>query len=128
MDKFVEECRDEITPDTVIIAHGSNLHAICYAYHRNDLYVIFPGELTYGLTCKEAEEKDRIRNQSVREIPKLLNDNPGKKVVMFFPANRYYDHYNRHKFHLPPAISIRKSIPSDPEDKHADGQVMVQFQ
>ena len=128
MDKFLEECRDEITPDTVIIAHGSNMHAICYAYHRNDLYVIFPGELTYGLTCKEAEEKDRIRNQSVREIPKLLNDNPGKKVVMFFPANRYYDHYNRHKFHLPPAISIRKSIPSDPEDKHADGQVMVQFQ
>ncbi|MBR2963266.1 MAG: phospholipid carrier-dependent glycosyltransferase, partial [Lentisphaeria bacterium] len=32
MDEFLDECRDEITPDTIIIAHGSNLHAICFAY------------------------------------------------------------------------------------------------
>lgn len=128
MDKFMEECRDEITPDTLIIAHNSNMHAICYAYHRNDLYVIFPGELTYGLTCKEAEEKDKKRNQAVGKIPELLAENPGKKVVMFFPANRYYDHYNRHGFHLPPALFVKKSIPSDPESKKASGQVLVRFQ
>ena len=128
MDRFLEECRDEITPDTLIIAHGSNVHAVCFAYHRNDVYVIFPGELTYGLTCKEAEEKDTIRNQSVRKIPELLAANPGKKVVMIFPADRYYDHYNRQGFHLPPALSVRKSIPSDPESKQANGQVLVRFQ
>ena len=126
MDKFLEECRDEITSETLVIAHGSNLHAVCYAYHRNDLYVIFPGELTYGLTCKEAEEKDRIRNQAYTKVDKLLEANPGKKVVMFFPADRYYQHNANKAF--PPALSVRKSIPSDPEDKHADGQVLVRFQ
>jgi 4-amino-4-deoxy-L-arabinose transferase len=126
MDKFLEECRDEITPDTIVISHGSNLHAICYAYHRNDLYVIFPGELTYGLTCKEAEEKDRIRNQGYQKVGKLMAANPGKKIVMIFPADRYFQHNANNAF--PPAISVRKSIPSDPEDKHADGQVLVRFQ
>ncbi len=129
MDEFLDECRDEITPDTIIIAHGSNLHAICFAYHRNDLYVIFPGELTYGLTCKEAEEKDRIRNQNVREVQKLLDRNPGKKVVMFFPADRFYSHDARFAdYPYPPALSVKKSIPDDPEDKEADGQVFVRFQ
>ena len=110
MDSFLEECRDEISSDTLIIAHGSNMHAVCLAYQRTDLYVIFSGELTYGLTCKEAEEKDRRRDLSIGGIKKLLNNNPGKKVVMFFPANRYYNHYNVHGFHLPPALYIKKSI------------------
>ena len=128
MDKFLEECRDEITPDTIVLAHGSNMHAICLAYHRNDLYVIFPGELTYGLTCKEAEEKDKKRNQPVLQIQKLMDANPGRKIVMFFPADRYFDHYNKHKVPLPPALSVKKSIPSDPENKKANGQVFVRFQ
>ncbi len=129
MDDFLEECREEITPDTVVIAHGSNVHAICLAYHRTDLYVIFPGELTYGLTCKEAEEKDRIRNQAFNLVQELLDANPGKKVVMIFPADRYFNHDIQHPdLPFPPAISVKKSIPDDPEDKNADGQVMVRFQ
>lgn len=128
MDEFLEECREEVnTPDTIIIAHGSNLHAICLAYHRTDLYVIFPGELTYGLTCKEAEEKDRIRNQGVTRVQELLDKNPDKKVVMIFPADRYFSHSARFSTPYPPAISVKKSIPDDPEDKEADGQVMVRF-
>lgn len=126
MDDFLEECRDEITPDTIVIAHGSNLHAICFAYHRTDLYVIFPGELTYGLSCKEAEEKDKKRNLPYSHVQRLMNENPGKKVVMFFPADRYYDHHPSISY--PPAISVKKSIPGDPEDKHANGQVLVRFQ
>ncbi|MBQ7732387.1 MAG: phospholipid carrier-dependent glycosyltransferase [Lentisphaeria bacterium] len=127
MDAFLEECRDEITPDTIIIAHGSNLHAICLAYHRNDLYVIFPGELTYGLTCKEAEEKDKIRNQGVTRVQELLDRNPDRKVVMIFPADRYYSHSTRFSVPFPPALAIKKSIPDDPEDKKANGQVLVRF-
>ena len=128
MDEFLNECRDEITPDTIIIAHGSNMHAVCLAYHRTDLYVIFPGELTYGLTCKEAEEKDRIRNQAVTRVQELLDRNPGRRVVMFFPADRYFSHKSRFSTPFPPALSVKKSIPDDPEDKEADGQVMVRFQ
>ena len=126
MDEFLEECRDEITPDTIIIAHGSNLHAISLAYHRTDLYVIFPGELTYGLSCKEAEEKDKKRNLPYNKVQRLMNENPGKKVVMFFPADRYFEHHESIVY--PPAISVKKSIPDDPENKEADGQVLVRFQ
>ena len=129
MDEFLEECRNEITPDTIIIAHGSNMHAICLAYHRTDLYVIFPGELTYGLTCKEAEEKDRIRNQPFNQVQKLMNAHPGQKVVMIFPADRYFNHDIQHPASpFPPALSVKKSIPDDPENKEADGQVFVRFQ
>ena len=126
MDVFLEECRDEITPDTVVIAHGSNVHAIAFAYHRTDLYVIFPGELTYGLTCKEADAKDRKHNLPYHAVKKLMAENEGKKVVMFFPADRYYEHHESIVY--PPAVSVKKSIPDDPENKHADGQVLVRFQ
>jgi len=128
IDAFLEECRAEIAPDTLIIAHGTNMHAICYAYHRNDLYVIFPGELTYGLTCKEAEEKDRKRNQPFNKVQKLMDENAGKKVVMIFPADRYFTHGTRHNTPFPPPLSVKKSIPSDPEDKHANGHVLIRFQ
>ena len=129
MDKFLEECRDEITPETVVIAHGSNLHAICLAYHRTDLYVIFPGELTYGLTCKEADETDRKHNLPYHGVKKLMDEIPGKKIVMIFPADRYFNHDFQHPgTPFPPALFVKKSIPDDPEDKHADGQVLVRFQ
>ena len=36
---------DTDTPDTLIIAHGSNVHAVCYTFHRNDLVMNVPGEL-----------------------------------------------------------------------------------
>ena len=59
-------------------------------------------------------------------MTKLMADNPGKKIVMFFPADRYYKHHESIVY--PPAISVRKSIPNDPENKEADGQVLVRFQ
>lgn len=125
LDEFLEECRDEITPDTIIIAHGSNMHAVCLAYHRNDLYVLSPGEIEYGLTCKEAEEKDKKRNLGYGRVKKFVSANPDKKIVMFLPANRYYDHVTKNLY--PPPVSLKKSIPDDPEDRNADGVVMARF-
>ena len=88
--------------------------------------MIFPGELTYGLTCKEAEEKDKKRNLPYNAVQRLMNENPGKKVVMFFPADRYFEHHPSIQY--PPALSVKKSIPADPEDKEASGQALVRFQ
>ena len=121
---FLEECRDEITPDTLIIAHGSNVHAVCFAYHRNDLVMNVPGELDYGLTFPEAADRE-VKDCNVR---KFVADYPdkSKKIVMFFPANRYYDHKSKNL--LPPPIFEKKSIPSDPESREADGLVFARFQ
>ncbi|MBR2962587.1 MAG: hypothetical protein IKC53_00080, partial [Lentisphaeria bacterium] len=69
-----------------------------------------------------------IRNQAVTKVQELVDRNPGKKVVMFFPADRYFSHKDRFSTPYPPAISVKKSIPDDPEDEEADGQVMVRFQ
>ena len=122
MDDFLEECRDEITSDTVIIAKGSCCQAVCCVYERNDIYIIAPGELTYGLSYPE----DKHRDLAVHLLKQFFAEHPGQKVVMFFSADRYYRLCQENKF--PPALSVKKSIPDDPEDKHANGKVMVRFQ
>ena len=121
---FLSECGAEITPDTLIIAHGSNVHAVCYTFHRTDLVLNVPGELDYGLTYPEAGDRE-VANCNVK---RFLANYPDKnrKIVMFFPANRYYDH--KAKNLLPPAIFEKKSIPSDPETRKADGIVFARFQ
>ena len=120
---FLEECRDEITPDTLVIAHGSNVHAVCYLFHRNDLVLNVPGELTYGVNCPDAGTRE-VKGSNVR---RFLDNYPDKerRVVMFLPANRYYDHKSKNL--LPPPIFERKSIPSDPETRKADGIVFARF-
>jgi 4-amino-4-deoxy-L-arabinose transferase len=121
---FLTECGEEITPDTLIIAHGSNVHAICYTFHRNDLVMNVPGELDYGLTYPDAEGRE-VKHCNVKQFVENYPDK-NKRIVMFFPANRYYDH--KEKKLLPPAILEKKSIPSDPETKKADGMVFARFQ
>ena len=122
---FIAECGDEITPDTLIIAHGSNVHAVCYTFHRNDIVMNVPGELEYGLACPDAGEFREVNGSNLK---KFLAKYPDKtrRIVMFFPANRYYDH--KAKNLLPPPIFERKSIPSDPETKKAEGMVFARFQ
>lgn len=122
LDGFLEECRDEITPDTLIITHGSNMHAVCFAYHRNDLFLNVPGELKYGLSYEEDKDRE-VLNSNVK---RFVAAHPDKRIVMFFPANRYYDH--KAKKLLPPPILEKKSIPSDPESRDADGVVFARFQ
>ena len=121
---FFKECGDEITPDTLIIAHGSNVHAVCYTFHRNDLVLNVPGELDYGLSCPDAGDRE-VKYSNVKKFVDNYPDKT-KRIVMFFPANRYYDH--KAKNLLPPAIIEKKSIPSDPETKKANGLVFARFQ
>ena len=122
---FIAECGDEITPDTLIIAHGSNVHAVCYTFHRNDLVMNVPGELEYGLTYEDAGEFREVKNSNLKKYVANYPDKT-RRIVMFFPANRYYDH--KAKNVLPEPIFERKSIPSDPETKKADGMVFARFQ
>ena len=121
---FIAECGKEITPDTLIIAHGSNVHAVCYTFHRNDVVMNVPGELEYGLSCEDAGDRE-VKHSYVK---KFVDNYPDKnrRIVMFFPANRYYDH--KAKNILPEPIFERKSIQSDPETKKAEGMVFARFQ
>ena len=120
---FISECADEITPDTLIIAHGANVHAVCYTFHRNDVVMNVPGELEFGLGPEPG-----LREVKWSNLKKYVENYPDKtkRIVMFFPANRYYDH--KAKNLLPEPIFERKSIPSDPETKKANGMVFARFQ
>ena len=122
---FIAECGDEITPDTLIIAHGANVHAVCYTFHRNDVVMNVPGELEFGLTYEDAGEFREVKWSNLKNYVKNYPDKT-KRIVMFFPANRYYDH--KAKNLLPEPIFERKSIPSDPETKKANGMVFARFQ
>lgn len=122
---FIAECGDEITPDTLIIAHGSNVHAVCYTFHRNDLVLNVPGELEYGLTYEDAGDFREVINSNLKRYVANYPDKT-RRIVMFFPANRYYDHKSKNI--LPEPIFERKSIPSDPETKKANGMVFARFQ
>ena len=122
---FIAECGDEITPDTLIIAHGSNVHAVCYTFHRNDLVLNVPGELEYGLTYEDAGDYREVKGSNLKKYVANYPDKT-RRIVMFFPANRYYDH--KAKKILPEPIFERKSIPTDPETKKANGMVFARFQ
>ena len=123
---FISDCKEEfeITPDTLIIAHGSNVHAVCYTFHRNDIFMDVAGELEYGLSDRYPDAAGReVKGSNVKKFVKL---HPDKKIVMFFPANRYY--YHKSVNILPEPIFLIKSIPTDPDSKDADGMVFVRFQ
>lgn len=122
---FIAECGDEITPDTLIIAHGSNVHAVCYTFHRNDVVMNVAGELEYGLTYEDAGDYREVKGNNLKKYVANYPDKT-RRIVMFFPANRYYDH--KAKNLLPEPILERKSIPTDPETKKADGMVFARFQ
>ena len=134
MGRFLEECRDEITPDTLIISRGTDFHAVCYFYKRNDVYLLSPGELTYGMAYPEDKPRELLYSTGGRTeddprvgVRQFLKENPGRKVVMFFPASHFY-RIRQQSGSFPDPLLVKKSIESDPETKKADGFVMVRFQ
>ena len=134
MGRFLEECRDEITPDTLIISRGTDFHAVCYFFKRNDVYLLSPGELTYGMAYPEDKPRELLYSTGGRTeddprvgVRQFLKENPGRKVVMFFPASHFY-RIRQQSGSFPDPVLVKKSIESDPETKKADGFVMVRFQ
>ena len=131
--KFLEECRDEITPDTLLISRGTDFHAVCCLYERNDVYLLSPGEETYGMGYPEDMHRELLYGGGRKDgeprigLQQFLKENPGRKVMMFFPADHFYRIRLSSKS-FPDPVSVKKSIESDPETKEARGYVMVRFQ
>ena len=133
MGEFLEQCRDEITPDTLIISRGTEFHSVCYVFKRNDVYLLSPGELTYGLKYPDDIHRELLYSGARKEgeprvgIQTFIKENPGRKIVLIFPADHYYRIWGQ-KNAFPNLISVKKSIESDPETKEAKGYVLVRLQ
>ena len=50
--------RHHIDPDTIVVANTKTMHAVCYVYKRNDVYLFNDkGEVAYGLSYPEAKDR-----------------------------------------------------------------------
>lgn len=85
---FMNKHQSEVDSNTILVAHGASLlHAACLAFHRTDVYPFYPGEIEYGL--KYPEEKGRQLNFNL--FVQLIKNNPDKKVVAFYPTDRFIE-------------------------------------
>ena len=98
------------------------------------MYLLSPGELTYGLTYPEDVTRELLYTAGGRKegeprigVQQFIRENPGRKIVLIFPADHYYRIWGQ-KNAFPNLISVKKSIESDPETKEAKGYVLVRLQ
>lgn len=55
---FLESETHQIESDTLIVANTKTMHALCYVYKRDDVYLCFDkGEVAYGLSYPEAQHR-----------------------------------------------------------------------
>ncbi|MEZ6131729.1 MAG: phospholipid carrier-dependent glycosyltransferase [Planctomycetaceae bacterium] len=56
--RTLESDQHLIQPDTIIVANLKTVHAVCYVYKRDDVYLLNDqGELQYGLSYPEAQHR-----------------------------------------------------------------------
>jgi len=75
----LEPYRYEIGLDTLVVAEKRAVIPACWYLKRRDVYILGGGgELTYGLTYKEAQR----RKLNVPELRKLISVYPGKVLLV----------------------------------------------
>jgi len=68
----------EAAPDTVVIADSSLFGTAAWVLRRDDIYVVSPGEISYGLSYPEA----RHRNLDARMLEDLVAASAGRADVL----------------------------------------------
>jgi hypothetical protein len=75
---FLQQYRDRIPADTIIIAEGSIIRAVDWYLHRDDVFLIQEDELAYGLHYPDAS--DRYLNAG--RFQQLLETNAGRRDIL----------------------------------------------
>ena len=82
---FLMKHADKIFPATVIVSDYSPIHAVCWYYKRQDVYLLGnSGELTYGVRQQDAA----FRLLTVETLQRLINENP-RNLVLVARKNNY---------------------------------------
>jgi 4-amino-4-deoxy-L-arabinose transferase len=127
---FLESERHHIGPDTLVVANQKTVHAACYVYKRDDIYLFNGmGELAYGLSYPDSEH----RHLSTAALRELLLQRGDRRVVVAIrsspddlmradlpePAyqrqwlNIWFAVYEPHaRTHPPPEARTGKGLPS----------------
>lgn len=71
--------RHHIESDTLIVANTKTMHAVCYVYKRNDVFLFNDrGEVAYGLSYPEAED----RYLEISALQSLIESRGSQRLVM----------------------------------------------
>ncbi len=97
--EFLMSHSADIKPDTIIVSHETALHAVCWFYKRNDVYLLVnPGELEYGLSYEDS--KHRLLDP--KQFGEFVSEHAGKHQVVLISKAR---DYRRYKDQLPKPAS-----------------------
>lgn len=76
---FLTSEQKQVTSDTILVANPKTVHAACYVYQRDDIYLFRgKGELTYGLSYPDAEH----RYLETPDLQTLLRQRGNHRVVI----------------------------------------------
>lgn len=116
---FIGKCDDYVDDDTLIISHNSKLiHATCLHFLRSDVNPFRLGELEYGMTNYN---DNKVVLVDWNGVSKFLQKNPGKKVVLFSPYDRFLQYGDAQKYKkadLMPKPDVMV-LSSDYKDRHS---------
>ena len=74
-----------VRPNTVVVADGSVMQAVCWFYKRTDVYCLGDGELEYGLTYSDS----RHRKLNMQKFNELLANSRADGVILVASARNY---------------------------------------
>jgi 4-amino-4-deoxy-L-arabinose transferase len=85
----LQDHADWIAPGTVIVTDRELVHAVCWAYKRDNVYMFRePGELEYGLKYDDAKHR-LLTDESLGELVARQESRGG--VLFIYQAGRYDD-------------------------------------
>ncbi|MCJ7808819.1 MAG: phospholipid carrier-dependent glycosyltransferase, partial [Desulfobulbaceae bacterium] len=80
--------RDMVHPETMVITGDHLVHAVCWIYKRNNVYLLEAGgELRYGL---ERDHSNPSRLLTIKELREIIKRSSGKhRIVLFLKMKNY---------------------------------------
>ncbi len=99
--KFIEQNKDKISTQTILISDNYLTPAVCWSYKRTDVSILDrTGEFTYGLSYDESSKKPpllsfdrKTRGLEISQLTKLLAEYTGtENVVLITTAKRYIEY------------------------------------
>ncbi|HIJ58641.1 MAG TPA: phospholipid carrier-dependent glycosyltransferase [Deltaproteobacteria bacterium] len=81
--------RDMVQPETMIITWDQLVHAVCWVYKRNNVYLLeTAGELRYGV---ERDHSNPSRLLTIKELREIIKSNSGKNRIVFITEAKRYE-------------------------------------
>lgn len=80
-ERFLQQFRDTVTEDTVLVSDDSMVHSVAWVFQRQDLYMLSQGEVDYGLM--QADASGRLLDKAgIDGLKQALHS--GQNMVLFY--------------------------------------------